>query len=95
MIQIGALYQGAGAVAVGLADQVRESDALESTGMSVATELAGIPTATFRLTKRQARSHVLRQSEQNRQQFVAEFMSIWQSPQTRSAIQSYVDERLS
>ncbi len=94
VVNVGATYAGQAAVDVGLADDVSETATIAEAVRRVARELAEIPLRVFQMTKKQARTPVLRRIRQNTADFRDEFMRIWSSNETRIAVQSYVDQRL-
>ncbi len=95
IVNVGATFVGAEAVAVGLADEVVDQQALVNVGIARLRELTAIPHAAFELTKRQVRDPIWRQIERNKSVWQKRFIEVWQSPATREAIRRYVDERLS
>lgn len=92
IITVGATFTGQEAVDHGLADQV--ADDSKSAAIHRANELSQIPLNAFRLTKRQRIEPIMRIVESNRRDFMDQYLEIWKSEETRSAIQTYVQQRL-
>ena len=92
IISVGATFSGQDAVDHGLADCVTLDS--RTVAVSRARELAEIPIKAFQLTKRQRTEPILRTVESNRSNLMDQYLEIWKSAETRSAIQMYVQERL-
>lgn len=91
----GATFVGKEAVDAGLADQWCDSYQLNDRVSDAVARLCSIPASTFWFTKRQARTPVLHIIKDSTSQLRDDFTEIWCSDETRAAVQSYVDERLS
>jgi len=89
----GATFVGEQAVDVGLADVCGTQ--LEPLISRAIEELTALPGPAFELTKWQARRPTMRVVEDNRHELFARYLKIWQSQQTRDAIEAYVARRLS
>ena len=95
VVNVGAMYTGSNAVATGLANEMVGPNTIQDRAAAVAQDFAAIPREAFQFTKRQCRTPVLRIVAANRAEFHEEFLKIWCSPETRKAVQMYVDDRLS
>lgn len=91
----GATFVGKEAVEAGLADQWCDDYQMEGAVSAAAERLCSIPPVTFWFTKRQVRNLVLHNIKTSTEQLRDDFTEIWCSDETRAAVQSYVDERLS
>ena len=92
VVNLGKMYTGNDAVEVGIVSHVA-SDPVEA-AMNLATQLTGIPTPAFSMTKRQSRLHAIGNIKQLQDSLGEEYFQIWNSDETRSAIQHYVSTRL-
>lgn len=95
VVNRGAMFAGTDAVRAGLASEVAGRDIMEQRAMEVLGELIHVPAATYEFTKQQCRSVALQNARDNWQRLGDRFWQIWLAPQTRSAIDDYVRERLS
>lgn len=94
LVNVGATFVDAEAVAVGLADEIVPVDEMAASAARIVDEFSVVPTATFQFSKRQTRAPVLAAIAANRQRLYNEYLQIWQSPQIRESIKRYVGERL-
>lgn len=92
VITVGATFMGQDAVSNGLADCVATDT--RATALSRAQELAQISKKAFQLTKRQRTEPVMKIVDSNRVALMDQYLEIWKSEETRTAIQSYVQDRL-
>ena len=92
IISVGATFVGEEAVQNGLAD-LAVSDT-NTAAIQHARELAKIPLDAFRFTKLQRTRPIIRIIDANHKELRESYLKMWKSDKTRSAIQTYVQERL-
>ncbi len=92
IVTVGATYTGQEAVDQGLADHCATDS--RQAAVVAARELTEIPSSTFEITKQQRTGPIMRMVDANRRELMARYLKIWNSDETRAAIQTYVDERL-
>ena len=94
MVNGGATYRDEQAVAVGLADSVRESSEVSESAFASVEQLLTIPADVFRITKRQVRMPALANASQADGELGSQILALWNSPEIRRTIQDYVQRRL-
>jgi enoyl-CoA hydratase/carnithine racemase len=87
---LGRNYEGAEAVAVGLADEVHEADGFEPFCRERLAEFAEKEPLALRLTKRALRAPTLAAMQPAGEAPVAEFLDAWFSPSTQARIQAVI-----
>jgi enoyl-CoA hydratase len=76
------------ALRLGLIDEV--TDDLPSRALEVARQLAALPAAAFRLTKRELRDAALRNAKRYASAFDSEVLELWRDSETHSRIRHYL-----
>jgi len=91
VVYSGRLYQGAEAVAVGLAHQAVAPDELLETAVAVAVDLAAVAAEPFRLAKRQLRRPTIERIAADAAGNDPTATVIWGSPETAAIVRAYLD----
>jgi len=89
MLNSGANYRNAEAVAVGLADEIVDKEQLMDSAFEHAERLAAIPAATFQLMKQQVRDASLAQADRLEERYGQRVREVWNSPELRRQIEEY------
>jgi enoyl-CoA hydratase len=82
------------ALAASLVDEVVPADGLQHRAQALATTLAAIPRASFRMTKRALRAPHIEGLQRHGAATDAEVLRVWQAPETLAAIRGYVERTL-
>ena len=82
------------ACGLGLVDEVVEPAALLDRARDAALELAAIPAATFRLTKRALRQPALDRIRQEPSSSERDLINVWAAPDTLEAVRRYLERTL-
>ncbi len=90
----GATYSPQDALQRGLVDQVVEKDSLMHEALKSAQSLAAIRPEIYAFTKKQIRQPVRKVIDNEDQAYGDEIRSIWESDQTRTAIEKFVQKTL-
>lgn len=94
IVYFGATYEAADALAMGLVSEAVPAAELLGRAREVARQLAAIPRATFRLTKRQLREPYLRDSAHIATSSGEEIDALWAAEATHAHIRDYLDRTL-
>ena len=95
IISTGATFTGSQAVDAGLANEVISSKAATRTqSLAAAEEFGQLASQAFQLTKAQRTQPVMRIVRQNQSELFDDYIRIWESQETRDAIETYVENRL-
>jgi len=82
----GTLYQGADAVAVGLADELAAPDVVLDRALEIAEHLGSIPAGAFRLAKQQLRRPVLERLAADGPVLDPAVRALWAAPETIASL---------
>lgn len=94
IVYTGRTYDADEAVACGFVDEAVDADALAERAHEVATKLAAIPDAAFRLAKRQLRAPALERADALAAAIDAEAAEAWASPETHAHVRAYLDRAI-
>jgi enoyl-CoA hydratase len=90
IVYTGGTWTADAALERGLVDEVAEPDALAARAADVAAQLAAVPPAAFRITKRLLRSEVVERARRLAAANDAEAAAVWSAPETHEHIRAYL-----
>ena len=90
IVYTGGTWTADAALERGLVDEVAEPDALAARAGDVAAQLAAVPPAAFRITKRLLRSEVVERARRLAAANDAEAAAVWSAPETHEHIRAYL-----
>jgi enoyl-CoA hydratase len=90
IVYTGGTWTADAALERGLVDEVAEPDALAARAGEVAAQLAAVPPAAFRITKRLLRSEVVERARRLAAANDAEAAAVWSAPETHEHIRAYL-----
>ena len=91
VVYTGGTWRADEALERGLVDEVTEPEALAARAEAVAAQLASVPAAAFRISKRQLREPVLERAERYAAAWDAEALAVWSAPETHAHIRAYLE----
>jgi enoyl-CoA hydratase/carnithine racemase len=94
VVYTGRLYDGSGAVAVGIAHDAVPADVLVERAVAAAADLATIPAEPFRLAKEQLRRPAVERIAADSAAVDPAVTAIWGSPETAAAVRAYLDRTI-
>lgn len=78
------------AMAKGLIDEITDAETLESRALTVARQLAALPSEAFALAKRQLRDEALHRARRYAGEFDPMMLELWSDEATRQGIRDYL-----
>lgn len=94
MVNLGRTVKPLEAVRLGMVDEVVAPELLEERSGAAARHLAGIPAASFALTKRMLRGESLERMRRLRAAHAEEAMTVWSDPATHHHLREYLARTL-
>jgi enoyl-CoA hydratase len=94
LLYVGRTYDPAEALARGVVDELAPHDELEDRARRAASELAAVPAASFRLTKRAIRLPYLERARQTMAAERGALLAAWSAADTHTAIKAYLEKTL-